>query len=140
MFILIFKNVRKEAAHFYYFLEAYQRSWAILNAIFEGNSSSIISESRNYLGKGKSNVDGQRSSSWKGFESITRHTALVYVLSNIYKVKLITCTMKRKRNEYIELICFQTPLFPHPFLRVQITLFSMLILGLGLDRGSGSYL
>ena len=140
MFILIFKNVKKEATHFYYFLEAYQSSWAILNAIFEGNSSSVISESRNYLGKGKSNVEGQRGSSRKGFESIARHTTLIYVLSDMYKVKLTTCTMKRKRNGYVELRCFQTPLFPHPFLRVQITLFSILILGLGLDPGSGSYL
>ena len=68
MFILIFKNVRKEATHFYYFHEAYQRSWAILNAIFEGNSFSIISESRNYLGKRKSIMEGQRSSNPKGFE------------------------------------------------------------------------
>ena len=140
MFILIFKNVRKEATHFYYFLEAYQRSWAILNVIFEGNSSSIISKSRNYVGKRKSNVEGQRGSSQKGFESVARHTTLVYVLSNIYKVKLTTCTMKRKRNGYVELRYFETPLFPHLFLRVRITLFSMLILGLGLDLGSGSYL
>ena len=52
MFSLIFKNDRKEATHFYYFLDANQRSWAILYAIFEGNSSSIISESRNYWVKG----------------------------------------------------------------------------------------
>ena len=91
MSILIFKNVKKEATHFYYFLEAYQSSWAILNAIFEGNSSSVISESRNYLGKGKSNVEGQRGSSRKGFESIARHTTLIYVLSDMYKVKLTTC-------------------------------------------------
>ena len=140
MFILIFKNVRKGVTHFYYFLEAYQRSWAILNAIFEGNSSSIISESRNYLGKGKSNVEGERGSSRKGFESITRHTTLVQVLSNIYKVKLTICTMKQKRNGYVELKCFQTSLFRHPFLMVQITLFSMLFLGLDLDPGSLSYL
>ena len=68
MFIFIFENVRKEATHFYYFLRAYQRSWAILNAIFEGNSFSIISESRNYLDKRKSIMEGQRSSSPKGFE------------------------------------------------------------------------
>ena len=66
----------------------------------------------------------QRDSSQKGFESTARHTTLVYVLSNIYKVKLTACTMKLKRNGYVELICFQTPLFPYPFLRVQITLFS----------------
>ena len=29
----------------------------------------------------------------KGFESIARNTILVYVLSNIYKVNLTTCTM-----------------------------------------------
>ena len=83
MFILIFKNVRKEATHFYYFLEAYQRGWAILNAIFEGNNYSIISDSRNYVGKRRSNVEGQRGSSLKGFESIARNATLVYVLSNI---------------------------------------------------------
>ena len=140
MFILIFKNVKKEATYFYYFLEAYQSSWAILNVIFEGNSSSVTVESRNYMGKGKSNVEVQRDSSRKSFESIARHTTLIYVLSNIYTVKLTACTMKRKRNGYVELRCFQTPLSPHPFLRVQITLSSILILGLGLDPGSGSYL
>ena len=108
--------------------------------MFEGNSSSIISESRNYLGKGKSNVEGERGSSRKGFESIARHTTLVQVLSNIYKVKLTICTMKQKRNGYVELKCFQTSLFRHPFLMVQITLFSMLFLGLDLDPGSLSYL
>ena len=118
MFIPIFRNVKKEATHFYYFLEAYQSSWAILNGIFEGNSSSVIWESRNYLGKGKSNVESQRGSSRKGFESIARHTTLIYVLSNIYKVKLTACTMKRKRNGYVEIGYFQTPLSPHPFLRV----------------------
>ena len=85
-------------------------------------------------------MEGQRDSSRKGFESIARHTTLVYVLSNTYKVKLTTCTMKRKRNGYVELICFQTSLFSHQFLKVQITLFSMLILGLGLVPRSKSYL
>ena len=85
-------------------------------------------------------MEGQRNSSRKDFELIARHTTLVYVLSNIYRVKLITCTMKRKRNGYVELICFQTSLFPHQFLKVQITLFSMLILGLGLVPRSKSYL
>ena len=80
--------------------------------MFEGTSSSVISESRNYLGKGKSNVEGQRGSSRKGFESIARYTTLIYVLSDMYKVKLTTCTMKRKRNGYVELRCFQTP-FSH---------------------------
>ena len=85
-------------------------------------------------------MERQRDSSQKGFESIARHATLVYVLSNIYKVKLTTCTMKRKRNGYVELICFQTPLFSPPFLRIQITLFSMLVLGLGLHLRSESYL
>ena len=53
----------------------------------------------------------QRDSSQKGFESTARHTTLVYVLSNIYKVKLTACTMKLKRNGCVEL-------------RVQITFFS----------------
>ena len=85
-------------------------------------------------------MEGQRGSSRKGFESIARHTTLIYALSNIYKVKLTKCTMERKRNGYIESICFQTPLFLYQFLRAQITLLSMLILGLGLDPGSGPYL
>ena len=67
-------------------------------------------------------------------------TQLWYTLSNIYQVKLTTCAMKRKTNGYVELICFQTPLFPHPFLRVQITPFPMLIFGLGLNPRSGSHL
>ena len=85
-------------------------------------------------------MEGERGSSRKGFESIARHTTLVQVLSNIYKVKLTICTMKQKRNGYVELKCFQTSLFRHPFLMVQITLFSMLFLGLDLDPGSLSYL
>ena len=69
-------------------------------------------------------MEGQRGSSRKGFESIARNTILVYVLSNIYKVNLTTCTMNWKRNGYVELIYFQTSLFPHLFLRVQITFFN----------------
>ena len=85
-------------------------------------------------------MEGQRDSSQKGFESIARQTTLVYVLSNIYKVKLTTCTMKRKRNGYVELICFQTPLFSPPILRVQITFLSMIVLGQVLHPRSEPYL
>ena len=60
----------------------------------------------------------REAAAYKGFESIARNTILVYVLSNTYKVNLTTCTMNWKRNGYVELIYFQTPLFQHLFLRV----------------------
>ena len=83
MFSLIFKNDGKEATHFFYFLDAYQRSLAILNEMFEGNSSSIISESRNYWVKG--------NQMWKVRETVARKvlnqsldTQLWYTFFQIY--------------------------------------------------------